>query len=72
MDSITTGVALGGLTSGTPSVLNSGWYKTGFGTKFVTENRMMQLAKTYNAMFRVAFSGSSYEPEHLSAPAALE
>ena len=63
MDSITTGVALGGLTSGTPSVLNSGWYKTGFGTKFVTENRMMQLAKTYNAMFRVAFSGSSYEPE---------
>lgn len=27
MDSITTGVALGGLTSGTPSVLNSGWYK---------------------------------------------
>ena len=63
MDSITTSVALGGLTSGTPSVLNSGWYKTGFGTKFVTENRMMQLAKTYNSMFRVAFSGSSYEPE---------
>lgn len=63
MDSITTGVALGGLTSGTPSVLSSGWYKTGFGTKYVAENRMIQLAKTYNAMFRVAFSGSSYEPE---------
>lgn len=44
MDSITTGVALGGLTSGTPSVLSSGWYKTGFGTKYVAENRMIQLA----------------------------
>lgn len=63
MDSITTGVALGGLTSGTPSVLSSEWYKTGFGTKHIAENRLMQLAKTYNAMFRVAFSGSSYEPE---------
>ena len=63
MDSITTGVALGGLTSGTPSVLNSGWYKTGFGTKHIANNRLIQMAKTYNAMFRVAFSGSSYEPE---------
>lgn len=63
MDSIATGIALGGLTSGTPSVLNSGWYKTGFGTKHITNNRLIQMAKTYNAMFRVAFSGSSYEPE---------
>lgn len=63
MDSITTGVALGGLTSGTPSVLNSGWYKTGFGTKYIADNRLIQMAKKYNAMFRVAFSGSSYEPD---------
>lgn len=63
MDSITTGAVLGGLTSGTPSVLSSEWYKTGFGTKYIGENRLIQLAKTYNAMFRVAFSGSSYEPE---------
>ena len=63
MDSITTGVALGGLTSGAPSVLNADWYKTGFGTKHVAENRLISLAKKYNAMFRVAFSGSSYEPE---------
>ena len=62
MDSITTGVALGGLTSGTPSVLSADWYKTGFGTKYVTENRLVSLAKKYNSMFRVAFSGSSYEP----------
>lgn len=63
MDSITTGMALGGLTSGTPSVLNYDWYKTGFGTKFACNNDLTQMAKAYNAMFRVAFSGSSYEPE---------
>lgn len=63
MDSIVTGVALGGLTSGTPSVLNAEWYKTGFGTKYAPKNRILQMAKTYNALFRVAFSGGAYEPE---------
>ena len=63
MDSIATGVSLGGLISGTPSVLNSRWYKTGFGTKYATDNRLINMAKRYNALSRVAFSGSSYEPE---------
>ena len=63
MDSIATGVSMGGLISGTPSVLNSGWYKTGFGTKYATDNRLIKMAKRYNALSRVAFSGSSYEPE---------
>ena len=63
MDSIVTGIALGGLTSGTPSVLNAEWYKTGFGTKHAPKNRILQMAKTYNALFRVAFSGGAYEPE---------
>lgn len=62
MDSITTGIALQGLTSGTPSVLNAGWYKTGFGTKYSRKNRLTRLAAYYNAMYRIAFSGSSYEP----------
>lgn len=62
MDSITTGIALGGLTSGTPSVLNAGWYKTGFGTKYVRKNQLTQLASYYNALYRVSYSGSSYEP----------
>lgn len=62
MDLITTGIALQGLTSGTPSVLNAGWYKTGFGTKYSKKNQLTQLAAYYNAMYRVAFSGSSYEP----------
>lgn len=63
MESIATGVALGGLTSGTPSVLNAEWYKTGFGTKYAPKNRVLRMAKTYNALFRVAFSGGAYEPE---------
>ena len=62
MDSITTGIALHGLTSGTPSVLNADWYKTGFGTKYAEENQLKRLAAYYNAMYRVVFSGSAYEP----------
>ena len=63
MDSITTGVSLGGIISGTPSVLNSNWYKTGFGTKYAPDNRLLRMTKQYNALARVAFSGSSFEPE---------
>ena len=63
MDSISTGIALEGLTSGTPSVLNGNWYKTGFGTKYAPDNRLIRMARNYNALFRVAFSGSSYEPD---------
>lgn len=62
MDTITTGVSLDGITSGIPSVLNESWYKTGFGTKYATDNELIKMAKQYNALFRVAFSGSSYEP----------
>lgn len=61
MDSITTGIALYGLTSGTPSVLNSDWYKTGFGTKYAVKNDLIDLSSLYNALYRVAFTGSSYE-----------
>lgn len=65
MDAITTGISLGGITSGIPSVLSGDWYKTGFGTKYAdgNNNPLIQLASCYNAMFRVAFSGSSYEPD---------
>lgn len=63
MDMITSGVSLGGITSGTPSVLNENWYKTGFGTRYAVETQLIHMAKRYNALFRVAFSGSSYEPE---------
>lgn len=62
MDTITTGISLYGLVSGTPSVLNAEWYKTGFGTKYARRNDLIRLAAYYNALYRVAFSGSSYEP----------
>ena len=63
MDSIITGVSLSGITSGIPSVLNASWYKTGFGLKYSVKNRLLRLAKYYNALSRVAYSGSSFEPE---------
>lgn len=62
MDSIATGISLYGLVSGTPSVLNAEWYKTGFGMKYAEKNKLTRLAAYYNALYRVAFSGSSYEP----------
>lgn len=62
MDSITTGISLDGLVSGTPSVLNAAWYKTGFGMKYAKKTMLNRLAAYYNAVYRVAFSGSSYEP----------
>ena len=62
MDSITTGISLCGLVSGIPSVLNAGWYKTGFGMKYAKKNTLTRVAAYYNALYRVAYSGSSYEP----------
>lgn len=62
MDNITTGVTLGGLTSGTPSVLSAEWYKTGFGLRYAGTSRLIDLARFYNSLARVAYSGSSYEP----------
>ncbi len=62
MNSITTGISLNGIISGVPSVLNENWYKTGFGTKNAPENELVKMASQYNALSRVVFSGSSYEP----------
>ncbi|NBK93882.1 hypothetical protein D5278_18260 [bacterium 1XD21-13] len=62
-DSIITGISLGGLSSGVPSVLNAEWYKTGFGTKHAPNSTLVDFAKRLNAMVNVAFSGSSYEPD---------
>ena len=63
VESINTGVSLGGIVSGMPSVLNSDWYKTGFGMKYAPENRITKMAQLYNAMYRVANTGSAYEPK---------
>lgn len=63
MDSINTGVSLGGITSGVPSVLNTSWHKTGFGTKYAKDTALMGLAKRFNSINGVAFSGNSYEPD---------
>ena len=62
MDKIETGISLGGLVSSLPSELDGEWYKTGFGMKYAPKNRLTELAKRYNALSNVAFSGSSYDP----------
>lgn len=63
MENIPTGISLNGLTSGVPSVLDGSWYKTGFGTRFAAKNNLTDMAVYYNALYHVAFSGSSYDPD---------
>ena len=55
VDSIVTGISLGGVTSGTPSVLSAGWYKTGFGTKYAKNTELTDFAIKLNAMVNVRF-----------------
>ena len=61
-ESITTGISLGGVISGVSSVLTESWYKTGFGMKYAPLNHLTKLASLYNALYRVAFSASSFDP----------
>lgn len=63
MKNIPTGVALGGLVSGVPSVLDGSWYKTGFGMRYAPKNDLVNMAGRYNALHHVAFLGSTYNPE---------
>lgn len=63
MDAVTTGVSLEGLVSGVSSTLIGNWYKTGFGTRFASENKLRKIAELYNALYRVAFSSNSYSRE---------
>ena len=61
VENINTGISLGGLISGIPSVLDSDWYKTGFGMKYAHKNTITNMAQIYNAMYLVSNSGSSYD-----------
>lgn len=63
MENIPTGVSLGGLVSGVPSVLDGSWYKTGFGMRYAPKNDLVNMAGRYNALHHVAFLGSTYNPE---------
>lgn len=61
---LTTGTSLGGLISGVPSVLNEGWYKTGFGIQFAPKSNLNTFAALLNSVQRVANSSSTYIPDH--------
>ena len=52
MKDVSTGVSLGGLVSGVPSIYDGETYKTGFGTKFlhVEQNILVSLVARFNAL----------------------
>lgn len=61
---LTTGTSLNGILSGVPSVLDNGWYKTGFGMRYAPKTRLNNFAALMNSVYRVAYSGSTYIPDH--------
>ena len=61
---LTTGTSLNGLISGVPSVLDEGWYKTGFGTQHAPKTPLNVFAALLNSIYRVAYSSSTYTPDH--------
>lgn len=63
MNNITTGISIGGITSGIPSTLDGDWFKTGFGFKYAEKNNLTLLAKQYNSLYKVAKNGHAYDPE---------
>ncbi len=62
-DSMNTGISLGGLMSDVPSVFENKSYRTGFGTKNITDtkNSLIEFVELYNALVRVAFSTDPFE-----------
>lgn len=72
---INTGISLGGLVSGVPSVcLNDGSYRTGFGTKYISERKeiLLEIVKRFNALERVVKSGEPYDEEESITTAIFE
>lgn len=61
---LTTGTSLNGIISGVPSVLDEGWYKTGFGMKHAPKTPLNIFAALLNSIYRVAYSSSTYIPDH--------
>ena len=61
---LTTGTSLNGIISGVPSVLSEGWYKTGFGIKYAPKTPLNDFAALMNSFYRVAYSSSTYTPDH--------
>lgn len=62
IDTISTGIALGGLTSGLPSILDQGYYKTGYGTRYADDNDLIRFATEYNAVSNAAYHSAPYRP----------
>ncbi|MCR4673492.1 MAG: DUF87 domain-containing protein [Lachnospiraceae bacterium] len=60
MSQIETGISLNGILSGIPSSKYGHKYRTGYGTKYASEDGLTQLASKYNALVQVESSGNPY------------
>ena len=62
MKEVPTGVSLDGLISDVPSIFQKDSYRTGFGTKYLSDSDsiLLRLAKIYNAFVRVTFSDDQF------------
>ncbi|MGL5764819.1 MAG: helicase HerA domain-containing protein, partial [Sarcina sp.] len=62
MNDIQSGSILNGLITGVPSVYLGDNYRTGFGTKYSNENRLLKVAKKINAL-NVSLSGDPFSSD---------
>lgn len=62
MDQIETGISLDGLISGVPSSKFGQKYRTGFGTKYASNSKLVNLAALYNALIQVSDTSNPYQP----------
>lgn len=69
VEEVPTGIGLEGLVSDVPSTYQKDSYRTGFGTKYLTEkeNILLRLARRYNAFVRVVHTDDQFSPQLANA-----
>ncbi len=63
MAHIETGISLGGILSGIPSSKYGHKYRTGYGSKYACNTKLVQLASKLNALMQVEATGNPYHEE---------
>lgn len=64
INTMPTGMAIGGLISGVSSAMKADnvWYNSGFGMKYAPENDFTKKIARMNAAYSIAFTGSDFSP----------
>lgn len=63
MSHIETGISLDGILSGIPSSKYGHRYRTGYGSKYAGNTKLVRLASKYNALMQVEATGNPYHEE---------